>query len=401
MRFSIVSPVIAAAALSAGCSSSPSAAVAPTTTASASVTISGQTTALAPNMKVQLSATLKGADGSTSDCTAVATWSSSNDKLLKLAGTKPGEFLVVDAGDSSASAVCSNTTGTLAIHVDKPTSWPVTGRILAGPDGAPVSGATVTFGDRAPVTTSDTGEYTIVTPDSSLQRLLISAPGFQTRDTWMRGGTLRTQDIDLLSGDLLALFRAMARNGHESPQSVSVAPTRRWTQNPNIYIWTTWKDTDGPVNNVDFYVREIRRIIPQLTGGRFEAGLIEFGPLERPLTSGWINLVFDHAGNNAILGGNPGRVQLGGDHTCNQIAITHEFGHAMGYWHSGRFNTIMGTTPGYCHEADFTPDELRVAKAMYARANGNREPDRDPDSSSPLALRREPPVVAQCDHIVR
>jgi hypothetical protein len=351
-------------------------------------------------MKVLLSATLKNGDGTTSDCTAGAAWSSSDDKLLRLTGAKPGEFLVVDAGDSRVSAVCSGTTGSLAIHVDKPTSWPVTGRVLDGPDGAAVAGATLTFGTLDPVTTNDAGEYRIVTPDASLQRLLISAPGFQTRDTFMRGGTLRSQDIDLLGGDLLQLYRAMARNGHESPQSVSVAPTKRWTQNPNIYIWTTWKDTDGPVNNVEYYVKEIRRIIPQLTGGQFVAGVIETGPTERPLTPGWINVVFDHHANNALLGANPGRVQFAGDGTCNYIAITHEFGHAMGYWHTGRFNTIMGTTPGYCHEADFTPDELRVAKAMYARASGNREPDRDPDSSSPLAIRSEP-VLVRCDHVLR
>lgn len=352
-------------------------------------------------MKVQLTATLKGADGSTSDCTAGAAWTTSDDKLLKPTGAKPGEFLVVEAGDSRATAVCSGTTGTLAIHVDPPTSWPVSGRILDGPDGTPVAGATLTFGSLAPVTTNDAGEYTIVTPDASLQRLLISAPGFQTRDTFLRGGTLRSQDIDLLGGDLLQLFRAMARNGHESPQSVSVAPTRRWTQNPNIYIWTTWKDTGLPVNNIDYYVREIRRVIPQLTGQRYAAGVIETGPAERPMTPGWINVVFDHAGNNALLGANPGRVQLGGDHTCNYIAITHEFGHAMGYWHTGRLNTIMGTTPGFCHEADFTAGELLVAKAMYARASGNREPDRDPDSSSPLARRSEPPVLVRCDHVLR
>ena len=352
-------------------------------------------------MKVQLTATLKGADGSTSDCTAGATWSTSDDKLLKPTGAKPGEFLVVEAGDSRATAVCSGTSGTLAIHVDPPTSWSVSGRILDGPDGTPVAGATVTFGSLAPVTTNDAGEYTIVTPDASLQRLLISAPGFQTRDTFLRGGTLRSHDIDLLGGDLLQLFRAMARNGHESPQSVAVAPTRRWTQNPNIYIWTTWKDTDGPVNNVDYYAREIRRVIPQLTGGKFVAGVIESGSTERPLTPGWINVVFDHSGNNAYLGANPGRVQLGGDHTCNYIAITHEFGHAMGYWHTGRSNTIMGTTPGYCHEADFTPLELKVAKAMYARANGNREPDRDPDSSSPVSLRSDVPILVRCESVVK
>lgn len=352
-------------------------------------------------MKVQLAATLKNPDGTTSDCTSTATWSSSNENLLKLTGSKAGEFLVVDSGDSTASAVCSATTGTFSIHVDKPTSWPVTGRVVDGPGGAPISNATLTFGSLPSMTTSAAGEYSILTPDTSLQRLLISAPGFQTRDTYLRGGTLRSEDIDLLGGDLLDLFRRMGRNGAESPQSVSVAPTRRWTQNPNIYIWTTWKDTNAPVNNVDFYIREIRRVIPQLTGGKFVAGVIETGATERPLTPGWINLVFDHAGNNALLGANPGRVQLGGDHTCNYIAVTHEFGHAMGYWHTGRQNTIMGTTPGYCHEADFTPLEQKVAKAMYARASGNREPDRDPDSSSPVALRSEVPILVRCENVIK
>lgn len=352
-------------------------------------------------MKVQLAASLKGADGAAGDCTATAAWSSSNEKLLKPTGVKPGEFLVVDAGDSTASATCATTTGTLSVHVDKPTSWPVSGRVLAGPDGNGISGATLTFGSMAPVTTSSSGDYTIVTPDASMQRLLISAAGFQTRDTFLQGGTLRTQDIDLIGSDLLTIYRAMARNGYEAPSSMLVAPTRRWTQNPNIYIWTTWKDTDQPVANVDWYVREIRRVIPQLTGGRFAAGTIEFGPAERPSTPGWINVVFDHGGNNSYVGANPGRVQFGGDNTCNYIAVTHEFGHAMGYWHNGVPGTIMGGLPGYCHEADFTPNELRVAKAMYARASGNLDPDRDPNSSSALAVRNEPPITVRCDTVIR
>lgn len=268
--------------------------------------------------------------------------------------------------------------------------------MLAGPEGSGIAGASLTFGSLAPVTSSASGDYTIVTADASTQRLLISAPGFHTRETYLRGGSLRSLDIDLIS-PTMPLWAEMAHNGGEAPQSVSLVPTQRWTTNPNIYIWTTWKDSGLPVNNVDFFVREIRRVIPQLSGFTLQAGLIETGPEQRPPTPGWINVQFHRSGNYGYLGKNPGEVQFGGDSACNYIAITHEMGHAMGYWHSRTPNTIMGTSPGTCVAADFTPNELKVAKAMYARAPFNYYPDRDSSSSAALSARMREGVKVLCD----
>lgn len=272
--------------------------------------------------------------------------------------------------------------------------------MLAGPDGAGVPGATLAFGSLAPVTSNSSGEYTIVTPDNTTQRLLISAPGFNTRETYLRGGTLRSLDIDLIS-PTMPLWLEMAHNGGEYPNSVSQVPTMRWSQNPNIYIWTTWKDTGAPVANVDWWVREIRRVIPQLSGFTLQAGLIETGPDQRPAIPGWINVQFHHGGNYGYLGRNPGEVQFAGDNACNYIAVTHEMGHAMGFWHTRTPNTIMGSTPGYCHEADLTPNELKVARAMYARSPLNYVPDRDSSSSSALMERVRDGVKVLCDLVVR
>jgi hypothetical protein len=329
---------------------------------------------------------------------------------LKPTGRVPGEFVLLAPGDARVSASCGDVTGELAIHIDAASEATISGRVLTGPDGGGVSGATLTFGSSAPVEVGPDGAYRLTTSGTAIGRLLIVAPGFQTRETFVSPGTSRTVDFDLIGADLLGLYRRMARNGFEAPQLVSTAPTRRWTRNPNIYLWTTWQDTNAPVQNVEFVIGEIRRIIPQLSGGTLEAGVIETGSARREPAEGWINVQWDHAGNNAYVGANPGRVQFGADDTCNYQAITHEFGHAMGFWHTGIQPSVMGGGPGRCAPSDLTPAETRVARTMYARAAGNVEPDRDPaaaalslvDRERDGALRTQPPAMAaRCDAVLR
>ena len=70
-------------------------------------------------------------------------------------------------------------------------------------------------------------------------------------------------------------------------------------------------------------------------------------------------------------------VQLGSEGTCQSLAILHEFGHALGYWHTGIRPSIMGGIAGTCTEWNLGPNETAIARAMYARAPGNVEPDKD------------------------
>ena len=387
------------AAIVAGCGGNTETQPAPT----GSVTVSGAEQYASPlttGLRLQLTATLA-LSGSTQNCTSTATWSSSDDTVLR-ATTTAGEFLAVNSGNATVSATCSGARGQLALRIERLGTF-VTGRVLAAPDGPPIADATITLGDTT-VRSDSNGNYTIVYDDTSSRPMTVSAAGFQTRQTALRGGERRSLEITLIGNDPafpFTFYRHITRNGLESPNFIHTAPLQVWTAPPNIYIWTTWKDSGLPVNNVDWYVSEIRRVIPELTGGRFQVGTIETGPNERPPTPGWINVQFHRSGNWSFVGANPGQLQLGSDHTCNQYAVIHEFGHAMGYWHSGEEPSVMGGGPGRCAPIPLSANETRIAKTMYSRPRGNLDPDRDPATFASMLPGEEPRIRITCDHILK
>jgi hypothetical protein len=357
-------------------------------------------------VKVQLRATLATSGGVASDCTTTAVWSSSNEGLLRLTSARPGEFVITGIGDGQVTAVCDTITGRLTIHVDQPTSWPISGRVLAAPDGAAIPGALLALEGYAPATADDSGRFKLITPDVSIRRLIVSAPGYLPYDTYLRGGELRDVDVRLIGEEPafpLRLYREMARNAWESPTTMATTPVVPWMQDPNIFIYTRWRDTGAPVNNVDWYITQIKRAIPLLTGGRRQAGIVETGPAQRPFTAGWIELWFDHGGNFADVGSvRYGNVQLASDHTCNSQAVMHEFGHAMGYWHNSQKPSVMGGGPVLnCDDINLTPLEQIVATTMYTRPRGNLDPDRDPAGTALFApSQAAAPVRIGCDAIL-
>lgn len=358
-------------------------------------------TPLTPGLRIQLSATFR-TNTADQDCTSTATWTSSNPAAVRPAD-QPGVFFTVASGDASIIASCSGASGAMGIRVERGGSA-VSGRVIAAPDGPSVADAALKVGDAPPVRSDAAGYYSLAVDSALPAPLSVTAAGYQTRQTSLRGGEGRWLDIDLIGDDPVfpfALYRMMVRNGHESPAYIATAPLQRWTSPPNVYIWTTWKDTGLPVANVDWYVAEIRRVIPQLAGGRFEAGRIEHGVEQRPRTPGWINVQFHRSGNWAYVGANPGEVQFGADHTCNSYAVIHEFGHAMGYWHSNLVPSVMGGGPGSCTEINLSPPEQIVARTMYSRPRGNLDPDRDPPSSVMLDDLAAPSVRVTCNHILR
>jgi hypothetical protein len=298
-----------------------------------------------------------------------------------------------------------------------PTSWSITGRILDAPAGSPIEGASLVFGDPPAVTTDAAGSYTIVTTDGSTKPLAISAPGHLTRETSLTGGEPRSRvDFDLIGGEPQfprEQYLHLTRNAFEGPNKHE--PTRHWTANPNVYIVTRWRGLNGEITDAEispeslaFLVSEIRRLVPQWTGGMLQAGIIESGPTRRPSTKGWINVEYGRSGNWSRLGEDPGQVQLGSEGTCQSLAIFHEFGHALGYWHSSVRPSIMGGGPGRCELYDLTPNEALIARVMYSRAPGNVEPDKDgpPPPPSPVYTllptppgRSSPPAI-HCDGLL-
>jgi hypothetical protein len=212
--------------------------------------------------------------------------------------------------------------------------------------------------------------------------------------------------FDLIGSDSsfpLAQYREMARNVFDRPATSE--PSRRWTSNPNIYIWTRWKDSGASVDPVvvQFLTDEIRRVIPLWTAGRFHAEVIESGADPRPPAKGWINVQFDRSGNWGRLGEDPGQVQFGTASTCMSLAIVHEFGHAMGYWHTRVTPSIMGGAPEAAHSST-SHRTKRIARVVYSRLPGNLEPDRDgpPPSAPKYSLQGSTATRAlACDSLLR
>lgn len=295
-----------------------------------------------------------------------------------------------------------------AVAAPVPLTWAIRGQVIAAPDGPPIPDATLTMGELPPVSADAGGGYTITTSDVLTRPLLIAAPGYLARETSLTGGEARTGlRFDLIGSDPafpLTQYREMVRNVFERPAGSE--PSRPWTSDPNVYIWTTWKDSGAPVDPaaVRFLIGEIRRVIPLWTAGRFHADAIETGAEPRPAAKGWINIQFDRAGNWSRLGEDPGQVQFGSATTCMSLAIAHEFGHAMGYWHTHVTPSIMGGAPGSCSQFAPTPNEMQIARVMYSRDPGNLEPDRDgPPPPAPTYHLRgaaaEPGVA--CDTLLR
>jgi hypothetical protein len=261
-------------------------------------------------------------------------------------------------------------------------AWTVSGRVVTARDMSPIAGATLTFGDAPPVTTDGAGAFTIVTTDASTRPLVISAPGFLTRETSLTGGEVRAAvEFDLIPPDPdfpLQQYLDIVRNGFERPEALE--PSRRWTTNPNVYVWTTFKDTGAAVNPafVAFLEAELRRLIPAWTANRLQLGELQSGPAERPRQQGWINVQFQRGnGNWSMLGADPGSVSFGSDALCQSLAVAHEFGHALGYWHTRVKPSIMGGGPGSCNPANLSPSEMQIARVMYGRNAGNLAPDKD------------------------
>lgn len=262
--------------------------------------------------------------------------------------------------------------------------------------GAAVPGATVAIDGAAPVQVDGAGSFSVDAPSATLHAV-ISAPGYLTRETRLGAGHPLTVDLISTAPPFSTIFYGqLVRNLLESPTPDIV---RTLPAAPAFYLQTAGLSS----GNVDRLIAAIREIVPAMTGGKFAASTIETGATARPEQAGWIviELVNEpdsgHCGR-AFVGTLNGHVwlnyastpttscSLNGD-LVGRPSIQHEIGHALGFNHIDVRGALMNGTLRWDANTVATDGEKYHAGVAYHRSAGNRDPDNDAVTSTPLAVR--------------
>jgi Metallo-peptidase family M12B Reprolysin-like len=208
-------------------------------------------------------------------------------------------------------------------------------------------------------------------------------------------GAARTVAVDAigLSGGFdLNFYRQFVRDQNESP---NLQLLRRWTKAPNVYIQTS---ALVDMRQLDLVEAVARESIPNWTGGRFGVASVERGTETRRGVAGWLTVTFSaetgHCGLSDVgaEGGSitlyPNTAGCGCDgYKTRPQTIRHEFGHAMGFYHTDSPTDVMMLAAPGCDNQSSARERAHAAIA-YARPVGNVDPDDDTRTATILSLPR-------------
>ena len=224
-------------------------------------------------------------------------------------------------------------------------------------------------------------------------QVTVSLSGFVTRQTWVRSAS-PTVDLFPETGFDLGFYRQFARNGLESPGSLSAL--RVLSQAPAIYLQTAGLSA-ATVATLEAITRDV---VPAFTGGRLSVTQWVTGNETRPEQNGWvvIELIQEENGKacgRALVGTASGHIWLNtaprchwDGHNVDPGTLAHELGHTLGFRHVTINGALMRSDANRTFRA-MTPTmvERDHAALAYARQAGNTDVDVDPLTPSQFSTR--------------
>jgi Matrixin len=314
--------------------------------------------------------------------------------------------LALVACGGGASTPTSPQTPVTPVTPAPSTTWSAAGRLTDTVTGQSIGGAQVapTF-ELAAVSTAGDGSFTLTgtaTPPTNPYRVAFSADGLVTHDVWLNWERAARTGITVdairnAAPFSLEFYRQFVRGTFDTPGAPYVI--LRWMDSPRFYVKTV--DQNGrPIEPevLTVVLDAIARAVPAFTGGRLSAAAIETGTVDRPDTSGWINVVMRRDPNEketcgyAFVGSNPGTITLNNDVcSCGSrkipgAVVLHEVGHALGFFHVPDRSSIMFPfIAGDCPAGELSAAERYHSAIAYSRPRGNADPDIDPSGSRGLA----------------
>jgi hypothetical protein len=271
-------------------------------------------------------------------------------------------------------------------------TWTLAGQVLTTITGAPVAGATVLAGSVT-ATSDDGGRFELRGTGAlpAPMPLTVTAPGYVERVTQATAPRTSPLVIDIIADRApfdLAFYRALVRNGFETPDTLG--PTYRWTRDARFHLQVV-DDTGRAIEPEVLAVlrRELPRAFEAWTSGRYHA-TVEEGPDDPPNENGLVRVLFTRTAEDtcarATIGGNWGWMIYNVDRCgCGSVKVTpnvvwHEVGHTAGFRHVDGTHVMNRYYSGYCGgEIRMTDTERYHARVSYERPWGNLDPDRDPE----------------------